>query len=146
MHDITARAAGKRKLTEKQEKFLDAFVLSKGKKSLKECAIEAGYEPTSPGSYYSAVRGLKNEIQEATELMLVEAAPKAANSLIDILDSEEKILNINQKLDAAKTILDRIGVGKQERVQVDANITGGVFILPAKASEVIEDAEYTEES
>ena len=40
----------------------------------------------------------------------------------------------NVKLQAAQTILDRTGLGKQDRLEVNVEAEGGsLFILPAKA-------------
>ena len=58
------------------------------------------------------------------------------------MDSEEPIPQANVRLQAAQTILDRIGLGKTDRVDVNHTTNGGVFILPSKG-EVI-DAEYSE--
>ncbi|ASF00192.1 hypothetical protein [uncultured virus] len=48
---------------------------------------------------------------------------------------------IANKLQAAQTILDRVGVTKKERLEVNHNNTGGVFILPAKEEINIIDIE-----
>jgi len=52
----------------------------------------------------------------------------------------------NVKLQAAQTILDRVGLGKQERMSIDHNVSGGIFILPEKKAIDIEadDADYEE--
>jgi hypothetical protein len=48
------------------------------------------------------------------------------------MDSDESIPQANTKLQAAQTILDRVGISKTERLKVDHNVTGGIFILPEK--------------
>jgi hypothetical protein len=48
------------------------------------------------------------------------------------MDSNEPIPQANIRLQAAQTILDRIGLGKTERVNVNHTTDGGIFILPAK--------------
>jgi hypothetical protein len=42
------------------------------------------------------------------------------------------------RIQAAQTILDRVGLGKTERLDVTVNTAGGLFILPAKQEIVIE--------
>ena len=42
-----------------------------------------------------------------------------------------------ERLQAAQTILDRVGLGKTERVDVNHNVQGGLFILPAKQETLI---------
>ena len=48
--------------------------------------------------------------------------------------------NFGQELakQAAQSILDRVGVTKVERMNVDHNVQGGLFILPSKESVVID--------
>ena len=48
------------------------------------------------------------------------------------------------RLQAAQTLLDRVGIGKKERLDVKVETPSGLFILPAKAPTIIEDAEYEE--
>ena len=52
----------------------------------------------------------------------------------------------NIKLQAAQTILDRVGLGKKERLDVTHNISGGIFILPEKQTIDItsENGDYEE--
>ena len=55
--------------------------------------------------------------------------------LVEVMHSDQPIPQANMRLQAAQTILDRTGLGKQERLEVNNNMTGGLFILPAKANE-----------
>ena len=52
----------------------------------------------------------------------------------------------NYKLQAAQSILDRVGVVKTERMEVNHHTAGGIFILPEKEIIDIEadDANYEE--
>ena len=49
----------------------------------------------------------------------------------------------NMRIQAAQTILDRVGLGKTDRLDVTVNTSGGLFVIPAK-KEVVIDADYTE--
>ena len=71
---------------------------------------------------------------------MANSAPEAAFKLVEIMNTNRPIAQIGNKLQAAQAILDRVGVVKKERLDVNHNVTGGVFILPAKAieKEVIE--------
>ena len=40
-------------------------------------------------------------------------------------------------------LVQHLGVAKTDRVQVDHNVQGGIFILPEKQTVVIEDAEFS---
>ena len=59
-----------------------------------------------------------------------------------MIDSDRPVPQASQKLAAAQTILDRVGVSKTDRVQVDHNVQGGIFILPQKESVIIESDKY----
>ena len=125
-------------LTEKQQKFLDCLVEHNGNAKL--AAKEAGYS----GNHYQVVKALKNEILDLTTDILANSAPEAAVRLVDIMRTDKPIPQISNKLQAAQTILDRVGVTKQERVEVNHKTSGGVFILPAKKEVTIIDVEATE--
>ena len=128
----------KRKLTEKQQSFLNNLIETKG--DLKLSAELAGYQ----GNHYQIMQSLKQEIVELAETVLGREAPKAAFKLIEVMDSETAIPQANVKLQAAQTLLDRVGVSKTERMQVDHNVSGGIFILPEKETIDInaEDVQY----
>ena len=126
----------KRKLTEKQENFLNNVIETKG--NLKLSAELAGYS----GNYHQVLKSLKEEVIDLASDVLARSAPQAAFKLLDVLNSDKPISQANNKLQAAQTILDRVGLGKSDRVQVDHNVSGGIFILPEKEILDGEIAEY----
>ena len=115
-----------RKLTEKQQLFLDNLIETKG--NLKLSAELAGYS----GNHYQVLKSLKHEIVELASNVLAREAPSAAFKLVEVMQSSSALPQANVKLQAAQTILDRVGWGKQERMQIDHNVSGGIFILPEK--------------
>ena len=129
-----------RKLTAKQEKFLDTLG-GEAKGDLKEALRLAGYEDTS---YYAVVKALKEQIVDVANTILAHSAPKAAQSLVEVLESDRPIPQANVKLQAAQTLLDRVGVSKKEHLNVNHNVTGGIFLLPDK-KEVVIEGEYTDD-
>ena len=122
----------KKELTTKQQTFLDNLVETGG--DPKEAARLAGY---SENGHWQVAQALKNEIIELASNILAQSAPKAAMKLVDIMDSNAPIPQANMRLQAAQTILDRTGLGKQERLDVSHKVEGGLFILPAKEEIVI---------
>ncbi len=128
----------KRNLTEKQENFLNNLIETQG--DLKLSAELAGYS----GNHYQVIKSLRHEIVDLASNILAKEAPKAAFKLIEVMDSDESIPQANTKLQAAQTILDRVGISKTERLKVDHNVTGGIFILPEKNTIDItaEEGEY----
>ena len=128
-----------RTLTDKQQKFLDCLIEHNGNAKL--AAKEAGYS----GNHYQVVKSLKNEIIDLATDILANSAPQAALKMVDIMNTDMPIPQVANKLQAAQTILDRVGVVKKERVEVDHKTNGGVFILPAKKKVNVIEGEYTEQ-
>ena len=130
----TIDPAKQRKLTDKQEKFLDVLG-GEAKGDLRKSLVLAGYEESS---YYAVIRTLKEQIVDVANTILAHSAPKAAQSLVDVLESDKPIPQANVKLQAAQTLLDRVGVSKKEHLNVNHNVTGGIFLLPDKKEVIIE--------
>ena len=61
--------------------------------------------------------------------------------LVDVLESDAPIPQVGAKLQAAQTLLDRVGISKRERVDVNHSVTGGIFLLPDKEDIKIIDGE-----
>ena len=129
-----------RKLTDKQQKFLDVLS-SETNGDIKAALKIAGYEDTS---YYAVVKSLREEIIDCANTILAHSAPKAAQKLVQVLESDEPIPQVNAKLQAAQTLLDRVGVAKKENINVNHNVSGGIFLLPNK-KEVVIEGEYSED-
>ena len=129
-----------RQLTIKQENFLNNLIETKG--DLKLSAELAGYS----GNHYQVIQSLKQEIVDLATNVLAREAPRAAFKLVEVMSSTDAIPQANIKLQAAQTILDRVGVSKTERIDVNHNGSGGIFILPEKETIdiVAEDADYKE--
>ena len=122
-----------KELTIKQQSFLDNLVECQGDTKL--AGEKAGYSPTSLNG---VVKSLKTEILDLATNILAQSAPKAAMKLVHIMDSADPIPQANMRIQAAQTILDRVGLGKTDRLDVTVNTAGGLFILPAKQELVIE--------
>lgn len=131
----------KRNLTEKQEAFLNHLVDTGG--DFKKSAELAGYS----GNHYQILKALKNEVVDLASDVLAREAPTAAFKLIEVMKSDKPVPQANNKLQAAQTILDRAGVVKTDKLDVNHNVSGGIFILPEKhtidiEAENIEEANY----
>ena len=115
-----------KELTEKQRKFLD--VLSdEANGDVTQAKLLAGYAPTSSTS--DIVRGIKEEVLEATQMFMARNAPKAAVAMVSGINDPTE-LGIRDKMTAAKELLDRTGLVKTEKMQVES--TGGVMLMPMK--------------
>ncbi len=127
-----------KELTIKQQSFLDNLMSCQG--DTKKAAELAGY---AEGSYTSVVKALKTEIIELAESILAQSAPKAALKLVEVMDSDNPIPQANVRLQAAQTLLDRVGLAKTDKLDVNVQGSNGLFILPAK-QEVVIEGEYEE--
>lgn len=129
-----------RTLTEKQESFLGHLVETQG--DFKKSAELAGYS----GNHYQVLQSLKEEVVDLASNVLAREAPLAAFKIIEVMRSDKPISQANYKLQAAQTILDRVGVAKTERMEVNHSAGGGIFILPEKKAIdiVAEDGDYEE--
>ena len=126
-----------RELTEKQQKFLDCLIQTGG--DPKYAAELAGY---SEGSYFQVIKSLKHEIIELASNILAQSAPQAALKLVQVMNTDDPMPQANVRLQAAQTILDRTGLGKQDKLDVNVESEGGsLFILPAKT---VVEGEYVE--
>jgi glycerate-2-kinase len=127
-----------RTLTEKQESFLGHLVETQG--DFKKSAELAGYS----GNHYQVLQSLKEEVVDLASNVLAREAPLAAFKIIEVMRSDKPIPQANYKLQAAQTILDRVGVSKTDRLEVNHNAGGGIFILPEKKAIdiVAEDGDY----
>ena len=124
-------------LTEKQQSFLDHLITTNG--NPKEAAELAGYS----GNYHQVIKSLRQEVIELASDVLARSAPAAAFKLVDIMNSDRPIPQISNKLTAAQTILDRVGVSKSDKLDVTHTSAGGIFILPEKEPIEAEAEEVT---
>ena len=126
--DSTIIPTQKRSLTNTQEKFLDVL-FGEAKGNLKKAGELAGY---SEHSYPKVVRNLKQEIISRAENYLATHSAKAATKMVDMLDEDGTTPHANIRLEAAKQILDRIGIAKKDQLDINMKALHGIFILPAK--------------
>ena len=117
-----------KELSDKQKQFLkNLFGEAQG--DPKTAAELAGYSPTS---YPKVVQGLKDEIIERAQSVLAAHSPKAAISMANAIDDDGSIPGANIRMEAAKQVLDRVGLVKKEKIDINAKVAHGIFILPPK--------------
>ena len=115
-----------KELTEKQQKFLDVL-FDEANGDVTQAKLLAGYAPTSSTS--DIVRGIKEEVLEATQMFMARNAPRAAVAMVSGINDPTE-LGMREKMTAAKELLDRTGLVKTEKMQVES--TGGVMLMPVK--------------
>ena len=122
-----------RELNERQQKFLEVLFEDAGGDVVAAKKL-AGYSDNTPTT--AIVKGLKEEILDATQMYMARNAPKAAIAMTHALFDPTE-LGIRDKMSAAKELLDRTGLVKTEKMQVEAS--GGVMLMPPKAKVEDED-------
>ena len=141
--DSTILKTQEKSLTNTQEKFLDAL-FGEAKGNPKKAGELAGY---SEHSYPKLIRSLKSEIVSRAEGYLAIYSAKAATKMVDMMDEDGTTPHASIRLEAAKQILDRIGIAKKEKVDINVRAMHGIFILPAKDKikkvEVVDENEKT---
>ena len=116
-------------ITERDEYFLD-ILFDEHKGNIRSAMLASGYPKSTPSSQVTL--RLKNQIQERAKIFLATSTAKAVISLVDVID-DPNVPGTKNILTAAKEILDRGGVYKEETVHVQQQ--DNMFILPAKEVE-----------
>jgi len=122
-----------KELTEMQQTFLQVLFDQAGGDVVAAKKL-AGYADGTSTS--DIVKSMKEEIMEATQLYMSRNAPRAAVAMVGGLTDPTE-LGIRDKMAAAKELLDRTGLVKTEKMQVEA--TGGVMLMPIKKTEDDDD-------
>ena len=117
-----------KELTTQQKTFINVL-FGEAQGNPKKAGEIAGY---APSSYPNIIKALKDEIIERAEYSLALHAAKAVKGLVDALDEDGKTPGVNIRMEAAKQILDRVGLVKKEKIDINAQVAHGIFVLPAK--------------
>ena len=117
-----------KELTDQQKAFINVL-FGEAQGNPKKAGELAGY---APSSYPKVIKALKDEIIERAEYSLALHSAKAVKGLVDALDEDGKTPGVNIRMEAAKQILDRVGLVKKEKIDINAQVAHGIFILPAK--------------
>ena len=121
----------KRELTEMQSAYLDALMDNGGNNA---AALRvAGYSETTGKA---VMNSLADEIVNRAKNMLAANSVKAAAGLVAALDDDGTTPRAEQRIKAAESILNRVGVGKHDKVEHNATVLHGVVLLPAKSVQV----------
>ena len=114
-------------LTEKQQKFLDVLFTDECRGDPVAAIKVAGYAPNTSSTKITSV--LQEEIAELTKKFIASSGSKAAWAMSEVMASPTDLGN-KEKIVAAKDLLDRVGLVKTEKMEVQAS--GGVVLMPPK--------------
>ena len=115
-------------LTSQQKIFINSL-FGEAQGNPKKAGELAGYAETS---YPNIVKSLKDIIIERAEGVLAMHSPKAVMGLVHAMDEDGMTPAANIRIEAAKQILDRVGLVKKEKIDISAKLAHGIFILPPK--------------
>lgn len=116
-------------LTEQEQAFIDFLFDGDNVRHPNEAKILAGYPADYP--YLTIVRKCSEIILERQDDYLTTITPKAIKGLIDIMDEPNEPGNVI-KMKAITELLDRGGVVKKDKKEVQAVAPSHIFILPEK--------------
>ena len=126
--DSTILKTQEKNLTNSQEKFLNVL-FGEARGDPKKAGELAGY---SDHSYPKVLRSLKSEIITRAENYLATYSARAATKMVDMLDEDGTTPHASIRMEAAKQILDRIGIVKKDQIDINMKAMHGLFILPPK--------------
>ena len=115
-----------RELTTKQQTFLQVLFDEAGGDYSRAKQLAGYSDKTSPSE---VLRSLKDEVLELTKEYLAMNAPRAATAMVNVLNDPSQLGN-QHRLNAAKELLDRIGIHKTDKVEVST--PNGIMLLPPK--------------
>lgn len=115
------------KISEKEELFLSNLFSNGG--AVVAAATDAGYTKGSVGWLRNK---LADEIIRRSKNLLATASVKATQRLINTIDSPEVSRGDDLRLKAAESLLNRVGLGKEETHNHNVQALHGVVLLPAK--------------
>ena len=118
------------KLTEIEEKFIAALFSEEAQGNVNRACEMIGYNKANAMKLF---RQVKDEVVRRAEEYVALQSPKAAIRIGQVLD-DPATLGATNILAAANTILDRAGITKKDRVELDIKAPTGILILPSKDS------------
>ena len=123
----------KKELTAQQEQFLELLLENGG--NVRQAAELSGY---ASGSVAWLKDRLADEIIERTKTMLASQSLQAANKLANLVTAVDIERGDDLRLRAAESILNRVGIAKQETMNHNVQAIHGVVLLPPKKEVVID--------
>jgi len=131
--NLLPKKTSQREITPQQEEFLNVLFENGG--NVTDAAIQAGY---SKGSVTWLKNSLADEIINRTKNVLSMNAFKAATRLVSTIDNPVPERGDDLRFRAAESLLNRVGLGKQETTNVNVQAVHGIVLLPPKKEVVID--------
>lgn len=125
-------------LTEQEQQFLDCLFDEELNPDMDPAIAKraAGYAKRVP--IVKIISGLQGKLQDDIQSYFLSKAPLAARKVVGMLENDNPIPGSERILQAAREVLDRGGVTKKEKAQVEIKMPIGVIPLPALRETIIE--------
>ena len=133
MTKLLPQTKSSRNISPQQEQFLTNLFENGG--NVTDAALAAGY---SKGSVTWLKNSLADEIIRRTQNVLSMNAFKAATRLVTTIDNPVPERRDDLRFRAAESLLNRVGLGKQETTNVNVQAVHGIVLLPPKKEVVID--------
>ena len=133
MTNLLPQKQSQREISEQQENFLTNLFENGG--NVTDAALTAGY---SKGSVTWLRTSLADEIINRTKNVLSMNAFKAATRLVSTIDNPVPERGDDLRFRAAESLLNRVGLGKQETTNVNVQAVHGIVLLPPKKEVIID--------
>ena len=133
MTNLLPQKQSQREISEQQENFLTNLFENGG--NVTDAALTAGY---SKGSVTWLRTSLADEIINRTKNVLSMNAFKAATRLVSTIDNPVPERGDDLRFRAAESLLNRVGLGKQETTNLNVQAVHGIVLLPPKKEVVID--------
>ena len=133
MTKLLPQTKSSRNISPQQEQFLTNLFENGG--NVTDAALAAGY---SKGRVTWLKNSLADEIINRTKNGLSMNAFKAATRLVTTIDNPVPERGDDLRFRAAESLLNRVGLGKQETTNVNVQAVHGIVLLPPKKEVVID--------
>jgi hypothetical protein len=121
-------------LTEQQKLFVSLVMGEEHFGDFQKAKEIAGYSPKTQVNDILDNDLVANEIVKQTTRFLALTAPKAAKGLVDTVDNPTA-KGANNKIAASNSILDRVGIAKNLKVEAESKNPMAIVLLPDKNSD-----------
>lgn len=124
MHEV------KQPENEKQKKFFNLLIKNEGK--VVQTLEAMGDDKYDKVYAYHLCQKYKEYVLDLTESRLLLDAIRAASVIANTMSENGENPAAGLNMAAAKEVLDRVGLTKQERIKIETNMPNAIFLLPSK--------------
>lgn len=118
-------------LDERQELFLELIFLPEYANNMKQAALDAGYAETYSVNAILATEEMSKAIVQRLDKSLLATAVQCVPKIQTVLNTPD-MKGAKALLEAVSMVLDRTGLSKRERIEIEHKTVPLIFEIPAK--------------